>query len=134
MAKQQARNRSVRLCGTAIVFVTLIAIAGLPASGAPITEVAALSNSPAHAGVDLPLRLPVNLDDAGRENADRVLSAVQSDVFMVPESDTATMILLGLLLCGGGIFLKRRFQPTTALESDIRADNTSGDSPFRLER
>jgi len=76
----------------------------------------------------------VSLEQTGFQKLDQVVQALQSDAFMVPESDTGTMILLGALLCGGGVFLKRRFQPATELESDIPGDSTSGDSPFRLER
>lgn len=77
---------------------------------------------------------PVSLDRAGLQSVERVADAIQSDMFLVPESDTATMILLGLLLCGGGVYLKKRFQPATELESDIPGGNKSVDSPFRLER
>jgi hypothetical protein len=113
-------------------FAAAAALYTIAVAAAPITDV-----KPAIANVEGSESRnfsPVNLELAGLQTLDRVAGAAESDVFTVPESDTATMILLGALLCGGGVFLKKRFQPATELESGIPGDNTSSDSPFRLER
>ena len=131
VAKHQQRSLSVFPGRNMLLFAGLAIVQCLPAGAAPITTVTASANANIQ---EFPIFTAVNLEHAGLEMLDRVGKAVESDVFTVPETDTATMILLGLLLCGGGILLKKRFQPATELESGIPGDNTSADSPFRLER
>jgi len=115
-----------------LILLAALSVTQIPVAAATITNTVA--RSPRTEFAELPMLPPVSLQQTGFEKLDQVVHAVKSDMFVVPESDTATMILLGALLCGGGVFLKRRFQPATELESGIPGDNTSGDSPFRLER